>query len=64
MLRHQPAPRLRSAACGAGYPAVWSIALALRAASQGNALDSAALMLAFGLAPLPVLLATGLLPNA
>ena len=32
----------------------------LWAASQGNALDSAALMLAFGLGTLPVLLATGL----
>jgi hypothetical protein len=32
----------------------------LWAASQGNALDSAALMLAFGLGTLPVLLATGM----
>ncbi|SFT85947.1 sulfite exporter TauE/SafE family protein [Pseudomonas marincola] len=32
----------------------------LWAASQGNALDSAALMLAFGLGTIPVLLATGL----
>jgi sulfite exporter TauE/SafE len=56
----QPAPRPAAGRLWGWLPCGLVYSTLLWAASQGNALDSALLMLAFGLGTWPVLLATGL----